>query len=66
MYSKGNMNLSSCYENKTISALSIWLTPGDISFLSISLYILSLLIFIIIGAVFKKKIKKEKLKFANE
>jgi hypothetical protein len=37
------------------------LTPGDISLLSILLYFVLLLIFTIIGAFLKKKIKKEKL-----
>ena len=37
------------------------MTPGDISLWSILLYFALLLIFTIIGAFLKKKIKKEKL-----
>lgn len=41
--------------------LLLWFTPGQINIISISIYVILLVIFMIIGAFLKRKIKKEKL-----
>jgi hypothetical protein len=58
--SKGNDAIYKCYKVKEESFLAEWFTPGDFSLLSILLYLACLIILTIVGAVLKKRIKKEK------
>jgi len=47
-----------CYMIKEESFLAEWFTPGDLSLLSILLYLVFLILLTIVGAVLKKRIKK--------
>jgi hypothetical protein len=54
----GNSFITFCFSPREELAIFRWLTPGNVSLFSLALYILSLIIFAIIGLVLKKKIKK--------
>ena len=54
----GNQYLRQCYHVEEVSPWAWWLTPGDISLWSILLYLIFLIIFTMIGAILRKKIKK--------
>lgn len=61
MDSKGNDAIYKCYKVRDDSFLADWFTPGSLSLLSILLYLVFLILLTIVGAVLKKRIKKEKL-----
>ena len=56
--SLGNNAIYMCYMIKEESFLAEWFTPGDLSLLSILLYLVFLILLTIVGAVLKKRIKK--------
>lgn len=61
-HSKGIKNPWDCFESNSRGPYYLWIVPGQIDIISITCYIGLLIVFVIIGVVIRRQIKKIKSK----